>query len=90
MSIAEVAEHVFLNQVYFGRLFKQTMNMSFKKYVLRTRLEYAKQLLEESEDSINDICTKVGIINPSYFSKLFKQEIGMLPSEYKKNIVVVK
>lgn len=84
LSIAEVAEHVFLNQVYFGRLFKQTMNMSFKKYVLRTRLEYAKQLLEESEDSINDICTKVGIINPSYFSKLFKQEMGMLPSEYKK------
>ena len=90
LSIAEVAEHVFLNQVYFGRLFKQVMNTSFKKYLLKTRLEYARQLLEESDDSINDICAKVGMANPSYFSKLFKQEMGMLPSEYKKNITVVK
>lgn len=85
LSIATVAEHVFLNQVYFGRLFKQVMNMSFKKYLLKTRLEYAKQLMEESDCSINDICVKVGISNPSYFSKLFKQETGMQPSEYKRN-----
>ena len=85
LSIAEVAEHVFLNQVYFGRLFKQVMNMSFKKYLLKTRLEHARQLLEDTEDSINDICAKVGMANPSYFSKLFKQEMGVLPSEYKRN-----
>ena len=87
LSIAEVAEHVFLNQVYFGRLFKQVMNMSFKKYLLRTRMEHARELLEESDGNINDICTKVGMANPSYFSKLFKQEMGMLPSEYKKIIL---
>ena len=85
LSIATVAEHVFLNQVYFGRLFKQVMNMSFKRYLLKTRLEYARQLMEESDYSINDICVRVGISNPSYFSKLFKQEIGMQPSEYKRN-----
>ena len=85
LSISEVAEHVFLNQVYFGRLFKQVMNMSFKKYLLKTRLEHARQLLEDTEDSINDICAKVGMANPSYFSKLFKQEMGVLPSEYKRN-----
>ena len=85
LSIAEVAEHVFLNQVYFGRLFKQVMNMSFKKYLLKSRLEHARQLLEDTEDSINDICAKVGMANPSYFSKLFKQEMGVLPSEYKRN-----
>ena len=77
LSISEVAEHVFLNQVYFGRLFKQVMNMSFKKYLLKTRLEHARQLLEDTEDSINDICAKVGMANPSYFSKLFKQEMGL-------------
>lgn len=85
LSISEVAEHVFLNQVYFGRLFKQVMKMSFKKYLLKTRLEHARQLLEDTEDSINDICAKVGMANPSYFSKLFKQEMGVLPSEYKRN-----
>ncbi|MBQ5850151.1 MAG: AraC family transcriptional regulator, partial [Lachnospiraceae bacterium] len=42
-------------------------------------------LLEQSDDSIYDICAKVGIANPSYFSKLFKQEMGILPSEYKRN-----
>lgn len=85
LSIADVADYVFLNQVYFGRVFKQVMKISFKQYLLKTRMEYAKQLLSESDDSINDICVKVGISNPSYFSKLFKQDTGMLPSEYKRN-----
>ena len=44
----------------------------------------AKELLEMGRGSIGDICEAVGIHNPSYFSHLFKQYTGKLPSEYKK------
>lgn len=84
LSITTVAESVFLNPVYFGRLFKNVMGMTFKKYVLNERMERAKRLLLETRDSISEIAVKVGIGNPSYFSQLFKQATGKLPSEYKK------
>lgn len=84
LSIVSVASHVYLNPVYFGRVFKNTFHTTFKKYLLKQRMEKAKRLLEEGAGSIGDICNQVGINNPSYFSHLFKQYTGKLPSEYKK------
>lgn len=84
LSITTVAERVFLNPVYFGRLFKNVMGMSFKKYLLNERMEQAKKLILETRTSVAEVGAQVGIPNPSYFSQLFKQATGKLPSEYKK------
>lgn len=88
LSIVSVATHVYLNPVYFGRVFKNTFQITFKKYLLQQRMEKAKRLLEEGDTSIGNICEQVGISNPSYFSHLFKQYTGKLPSEYKKEYEV--
>ena len=84
LSIVHVATHIYLNPVYFGRVFKNTFHMTFKKYLLQQRMERAKKLLLEGNESIGSICEQVGINNPSYFSHLFKEATGMLPSEYKR------
>lgn len=84
LSLTAVAAEVYLNPVYFGRVFKNTQNLSFKQYLLEMRMELAKKLIVEGKDSISVICEKVGIPNRSYFSQVFKQYTGMLPSEYKK------
>lgn len=84
LSIGAVAAYVYLNPVYFGRIFKQTFHMTFKQYLLQRRMERAKLLLEDGRISIGDICERVGVGNPSYFAHLFKQYAGKLPSEYKK------
>ncbi|MCM1122585.1 MAG: response regulator [Eubacterium sp.] len=86
LSITGVSESVYISPVYFGRIFKKVMNMPFKRYVQNVRIEKAKELLQEGRYSIAEICEKVGIYNPSYFSQLFKQSTGMLPSEYKRSI----
>lgn len=86
LSITEVSESVFLNPVYFGRMFKKVMNVSFKRYVQNIRLEKAKELLLGEQETIAEVCLKVGIPNPSYFSQLFKQSTGLLPSEYKRSL----
>ena len=51
---------------------------------MKKRMEKARELLEREDISIGEICERVGIGNPSYFSHLFKEYTGMLPSEYKK------
>ena len=84
LSIVSVATHVYLNPVYFGRVFKETFHMSFKKYLLQCRMEKAKKLLQGNTESIGSICDQIGISNPSYFAHLFKEYTGKLPSEYKK------
>ena len=62
------------------------MNISFKRYVQNARLEKAKELLLEESESIGSIGNRVGIPNASYFSQLFKQSTGVLPSEYKRSL----
>lgn len=86
LSIGSVSEHVYLNQVYFGRIFKNVMKMPFKRYVQNMRMEKAKEMLLEDKESIANICVQVGIPNPSYFSQVFKQYTGILPSEYKRSL----
>lgn len=88
LSVVSVAAHIYLNPVYFGRVFKNTFHMTFKKYLMQQRMEKAKRLLEAGNGSIGEICDAVGIHNPSYFSHLFKQYTGRLPSEYKKEYEV--
>ena len=84
LSIVSVATHVYLNPVYFGRVFKNTFHMTFKQYLLQRRMELAKRLLEDGRTSIGNICEQVGISNPSYFSHLFKEYTGQLPRDYKR------
>ena len=84
LTLASVAAKIYLNPVYFGRVFKNTKKMSFKQYVLKRRMDLAKKLILEGKDSISSICGKVGMPNPSYFSQVFKQYTNFLPSEYKK------
>ncbi|MBD5456523.1 MAG: helix-turn-helix transcriptional regulator [Lachnospiraceae bacterium] len=87
LSIGQVAEEVHLNPVYFGRVFKSVKNMSFKQYLLKQKVERAKMLLLTTDASIMEISCAVGISNASYFTKLFKQIVGILPSDYKEKNV---
>ena len=84
LSVGMAAREVHLNPVYFGRLFGQGMQRSFKQYLLEERMKLAKSLLKTTDDTITEICEKVGIPNPSYFTQQFKKHVGCLPTEYRK------
>lgn len=87
LSITMVSAQIYLNPVYFGRVFKNIVGISFKRYVMNERMERAKQMILKGTESIGDICTRVGMYNPSYFTQIFKQSTGMLPSEYKREFL---
>lgn len=52
-------------------------------FIRNIRLKHAAELLKEGTLSVNEIAEQTGFSSPSYFTKCFKKEFGMLPSEYK-------
>ncbi len=87
LSITTVASRIYLNPVYFGRVFKSTMNINFRQYVMNRRMERAKKLILMENSSITNVCSKVGISNSSYFTQVFKQYTGYLPSEFSGRMI---
>lgn len=87
LSLKRIAgEVVYMNVGYLSKLFIKETGEKFSRYLLRVRMEKAKELMEKSdEDRIYEVAGKVGFgSNPQYFSQLFKKYTGFTPSEYKK------
>lgn len=81
-SLEETAAKYGMNPSYFSRLFHRTTGISFKKYNNQLRIELAKRLLEENKMSILEVSLECGFFTPSNFIRIFKENVGVLPSEY--------
>jgi AraC-like DNA-binding protein len=68
---------------YFKRIFISVYNMPPSKYITHIRLEQAKEMLKSGQYSINAISDMVGYSETSYFSRIFKENIGCSPLHYK-------
>lgn len=70
---------------FFGR-FRKLAGMSPNKYILKARMERAHQLLTDTDMTISEVGYEVGIMDSSYFYRLFKKKYGVSPSQYRKQI----
>ncbi|MBB3112571.1 ABC-type Fe3+-hydroxamate transport system substrate-binding protein [Paenibacillus phyllosphaerae] len=77
--LAKVAE---LSPKYFADLYKKTYGISVMDEVTRLRISKAKQLMLQSDLRLRDIAHEVGYSDEFYFSRRFKQEVGVSPSAY--------
>ena len=84
LKLETVAEIVFLSPAYFSSLFKEETGRSFVNYLTDYRLEKAKDMLRGSRASVQEIASSVGYSDQRYFSKLFRQTVGIKPTEYRK------
>ncbi len=84
LSLSKVAENFNYNKKYFGRLFRQKTGVSFKDHINSQKIKTAKQLLSATNDTVMDIALKCGFNNVSYFNRVFKENCGMTPTEYRK------
>ncbi|WNR42792.1 response regulator [Paenibacillus roseipurpureus] len=82
LSLEEVANHVFLNHIYFSRIFKQALGINYIDYLTQLRIHKAIELLESRQFKIQEITEKVGYLNSKYFARLFKQTTGVSPKDY--------
>jgi len=84
LSLEELGEHVHLHPVYLSKLYKQETNENLSSYISARRLEKASRLLIESNLHVVDISQMVGYKKTQYFIKLFKDEYGITPQQYRR------
>ena len=90
ISLGDIARYVFLSASYFTRAFKEETGMSPISYLLKVRVERAKELLGDTDQKISDIALSVGFSNQQRFNEIFKKHTGMTPMQYRKHILVIK
>lgn len=83
LTLIDIADKLHLNSVYLGALFKQEVGASFAKYLNEWRIAQAIELLQKTDEDINQIAVQVGYQNSSYFFRIFKQHTKMSPKEYR-------
>lgn len=82
-SVAYFAKTLNLSPNYFGDLIKKETGQSAKEYLQNKTVEFAKRILFESDKTINEIAFELGFKYPQHFTRLFKQQVGQTPKEYR-------
>lgn len=84
ITLDEVAEYSQISKSYFSLLFKQETGINFSAFLTNYRIEKCKEYMKESHYKIYEIAERVGFDNPYYFSKVFKEKVGISCKEYQK------
>lgn len=83
VTLNDAAAIVFLNPKYLSRVFKQNTGVEFKEFVLKLKIEKAKELLNKSDFSVEQMSYKLGYQNSESFIRIFKNITGKTPSEFR-------
>lgn len=87
ISLEQIAHNMYLSPVYISKIFKEETGESPINYLIKIRLERAKEILQTRNNrSIKSIAKEVGYDDVYHFSKLFKKYYGISPLYYKKNM----
>lgn len=81
ITLNEIAEELYISRNYLGKIFKETMGITFKEYLTKTRIDKARKMLLSGDYMIYEVAKAVGYDNPAYFSALFKKILGYSPSQ---------
>ena len=86
ISLNVLAKQFYMHPNYLSRLFKEKTGENFVDYLLEVRMKKVKELLENSNYKIVEICGMVGYDNPRSFSKAFKHYTDLTPKEYRESV----
>jgi two-component system response regulator YesN len=79
----DVATHVNMSRSYFCQCFKRQVGQTFNEYVRYRRIHLAREYLLKTQQPISWIAQAVGYADLKYFSRVFREQEGMLPSEFR-------
>lgn len=83
LSVDKVAGLLHLGRTIFYKKVRGTTGYTPNEYIRVIRLRKAAELLKEGEKNVSEVAYAVGFDNPYYFSKCFKEQFGMPPSQYR-------
>lgn len=85
-NVEELCQHFGLSRSSLQNLFNNNLNIAPKRYILNTKLNKSKELIRESKYTISEISNLLGFSSIHYFSRRFKQEYNISPTEYANKI----
>ena len=85
LSMSEIAVKCGISESGLRKKFKEAVGISLSEYRIRAKLNRAKNLLEATDMTVNEISNSLNFYDSAYFCKVFKKHTGMTPKEYLKN-----
>ena len=83
-GVDQLCKEAGISRPQLYRKIKSLVGLSPIQFIRSIRLKRAAQILEQDNSSVSHVMYSIGINNLSYFSKIFKEEFGCLPKQYKK------
>lgn len=83
ICLGEIADEIHLNKSYLSQLFQRSIGMSYSQYLKNMRIEEAKHLLRTTNMTVLDIAEHVGFSSQNYFTRVFKGEVNISPSQFR-------
>lgn len=84
ITVDQLAAVAGFSKFHFSRIFKELSGMSCHEYLIQRRLETAEQLLADPDVSITDVAMRSGFGSISTFSRIFRKEKNITPSDYRR------
>ena len=84
LKIDDIADAIGMSRSVLYNKIKQAVGMTPIDFVRHIRIMRACELLQQTNDPLTSIAFEVGFSDPKYFSKVFKKELGIVPSEYRE------
>ena len=85
-GVEDLADRLGVSKSHLIRCFSSHFGISPGKYLTKTRMEYAKLLLQSSRYSLETVAAMVGVSGANYFCKLFKAHTGLTPAAFAASI----
>ena len=85
ISLDSVSAMLKLNASYFSSLFKRTFGVNFLDYLTQLRMDAARELLRDPLRSTAEVAGMVGYESANYFTRAFKKNVGMTPTDYRRS-----
>ena len=86
ISLADLADYMCYNKVYFCSFYRKYVNENFTTTLNRMRVERAKELLRKPDTKASQIFSTIGYKSAPYFYKVFKSFTGKTPAEYQNEL----
>lgn len=86
LTLKKLAEQLFVSPTYLQKVFSKEMNVSPTRYLMKARMDLAKQQLLTTDLQVSDIAQSVGYLNAAHFSTAFHKYTNQSPTHYRTEV----